>query len=96
MVCHEIARQTVLNEIIKKLKGVQKKVWPPFPIHIGTYSLLDFGHAKEEATNLSEMRLEGIEFKKHDSHKIVGNHLESCGLKDMSMKSSPMVKFSEG
>jgi hypothetical protein len=35
------------------------------------------------------MRLVGIEFKKHDPHKIVGNHLESCGLKRYEHKVSP-------
>jgi hypothetical protein len=89
LVCHEISRQTVLDRISKELKGVQKKVWPPFPIHIGTYSLLDFGHAKSEAATLSEMRLVGIEFKKHDPHKIVGNHLASCGLKRYEHEISP-------
>jgi hypothetical protein len=89
LVCREIARKTVLGGISKELKGVQKKVWPPFPIHIGTYSLLDFGHAKAEAATLSEMRLVGIEFKKHDPHKIVGNHLASCGLKRYEHEVSP-------
>jgi hypothetical protein len=66
LVCREIIRKTVLGGISKELKGVSKKVWPPFPIHIGRYYLLDFGHAKAEATTLEEMKLVDIEFKKHD------------------------------
>jgi hypothetical protein len=88
-VCREIFRKTVLGGIRKELKGVHKKVCPPFPIHIGTYSLLDFGHAKEEAATLTEMRLVGIKFKKHDPHKIVGNHLASCGLKRYEHEIAP-------
>jgi hypothetical protein len=45
---HDIARQTVIDGVSKELKGYSKKVWPPFPIHLSSYSLLDFGHAKSE------------------------------------------------
>jgi hypothetical protein len=81
--------KTVLGGISKELKGVSKKVWPPFPIHIGAYSLLDFGHAKAEATALEEMKLVDIEFKKHDPSKVVSNHLASCGLKRYEHEDSP-------
>jgi hypothetical protein len=40
----------MIRGIRKELKGFSKKVWPPFPIHFNTYSLLDFKHAKAEAT----------------------------------------------
>jgi hypothetical protein len=51
LLCREIVRQSVLGGIRKDLKGVSKKVWLPFPIRIGAYSLLDFGHAKAEAAD---------------------------------------------
>jgi hypothetical protein len=89
LLCHEIARQTMLGRISKELKGVSKKVWPPFPIHIGAYSLLDFGHAKDEAMVLEEMKLVDIELKKHDPSKVVRNHLVSCGLKRYEHEDSP-------
>jgi hypothetical protein len=89
LVCHEIARQTVIGGISKELKGFSKKVWPPFPIHLNTYSLLDFGHAKAEATALEDIKLVHIEFKKHDPHRIVGNHMASCGLKRYEHEHSP-------
>jgi hypothetical protein len=79
----------VLSGISKELKGVSKKVWPPFPIHIGAYSLLDFGHAKAEAMTLEEMKLVDIEFNKHDPNKVVRNHLVSCGLKRYEHEDSP-------
>ena len=66
LACCEIAMQTVIGGISKELKGFSKKVWPPFPIHLNTYSLLDFGHAKAEATTLEDIKLVNIEFKKYD------------------------------
>jgi hypothetical protein len=96
LVCHDIARQTVLSEVRKELKGVLKKVWPPFPIHIGTYSLLDFGHAKTEALTLEEMKLVDIEFKKHDPIKVVSNHMASCGLKRYENEDSPHDEIFQG
>jgi hypothetical protein len=57
LVCCKIARQTVISGIRKELKGFSKKVWPPFPIHLNTYSLLDFGHAKVEAAALEDIKI---------------------------------------
>jgi hypothetical protein len=79
----------VIGGISKELKEFSKKVWPPFPIHLNTYSLLDFKHAKAEATNLEDIKLVHIEFKKHDPHRIVGNHMASCGLKRYEHENSP-------
>ena len=64
--CREVARQTVLGGIIKEIKVMQKKVWPYFPLSIGSFSLLDFGHSRVEAATLEEIKLVSIEFKKHD------------------------------
>jgi hypothetical protein len=89
LLCREIARKSMLGEISKELKGVSKKVWPPFPIRINAYSLLYFGHAKAEATALEEMKLVDIDFKKHDPSKVVSNHLASCGLKRYEHEDSP-------
>jgi hypothetical protein len=96
LVCRELTRKNVLGGIRKELKGVQRKVWTSFPIHIGTYSLLDFGHAKVEAMTLEEMKLVDIKFKKHDPHKVMGNHMESCGLKIYEHKNSPHEKMFRG
>jgi hypothetical protein len=56
---------------------VQKKVWPYFPLQIGAFSLLDFGHSKVEVAALDEIKLVNIEFKKHDLQKVMGNHMAS-------------------
>jgi hypothetical protein len=86
----------VLGGISKELRGVERKVWMPFPIRIGLYSLLDFGHAKVEATTLEEMKLVDIEFKKHDPSKFVSNHLASCGLKRYEHEDSPPDEIFQG
>jgi hypothetical protein len=89
LACREIARQTVIGSISKELKGYSKKVWPPFPIHLNTYSLLDFGHAKAEAAALEDINLVHIKFKKHEPHRVVSNHLANCGLKRFEHENSP-------
>jgi hypothetical protein len=89
LVCCELAHETVLGGIGKELKIVQKNILPSFPLHIGMFSLLDFGHSKVEAVTLGEIKLVDIEFKKHDLQKIVGNHMASCNLKIYEHEYSP-------
>jgi hypothetical protein len=86
---HDIARQTVIDGVSKELKGYSKKVWPPFPIHLHSYSLLDFGHAKAEVAALEDLKLVHVEFEKHDPQRVVSNHLASCGLKRFEHENSP-------
>ena len=81
MVCREVAYQTVARGINKELKVAQKKVWPTFPIQVGMFTLLDFGHSKFEVTALEDVKLVDIEFKKHDPHNIVENHLAQFNMK---------------
>jgi hypothetical protein len=52
LACREVAKQTIIDGINKELKGYLKKVWPTFPVHLNSYSLLDFGHDKAEAVAL--------------------------------------------
>jgi hypothetical protein len=96
LVCREVAHQTVLGGINKELKAVQKKVWPTFPLQIGMFSLLDFGHSKVEAAALEEIKLVNIEFKKHDPQKIVGNHMALYNLKRYEHEDSPQDDIFRG
>ena len=66
LACPEIARQTVIGGVRKEFKGYSKKVWPPFPIHLSSHSLLDFRHAKPEAAALEDLKLVHVKFKKQD------------------------------
>jgi hypothetical protein len=89
LVCREIARQTVIGGISKELKGFSKKVWPPFPIHLNTYSLLDFGHAKAEAALWRILNWSTLSSRSTTHTRIVGNHMASCGLKRYEHENSP-------
>jgi hypothetical protein len=42
------------------------------------------------------MKLVDIEFKKHDPNKVVGNHMESCGLKIYEHEDSPHDEMFRG
>jgi hypothetical protein len=81
LVCREVAYQTVAGGITKELKAAQKKVWPNFPIQVGMFTLLDFGQSKVEDTTLEDVKLVDIEFKRHDPHKVVENHLAQYNMK---------------
>jgi hypothetical protein len=70
-VCREVADKTVEGGINKDMKAAQKKFWPTFPIQVGMFTLLDFGHSKVEAATLENVKLVDIKFKKHDPHNIV-------------------------
>jgi hypothetical protein len=89
LVCQEVAHQTVLGGISKELKAVQKKMWPTFPLQVGTFSLLDFGHSKVEAAALKDINILNIELKKHDSQKVIGNHMDLYNLKRYEHENSP-------
>ena len=92
----EVSRQTAIGGVSKELKGYSKKVWPLFPIHLSSYSLLDFRHAKAEATALEDLKLVHVKFKKHDPHRVVSNHLASCGLKRFEHENSPSDDIFQG
>jgi hypothetical protein len=89
LACREVARQTVIGGISKELKRYSKKVWPHFLVHLNSYSLLYFGHAKAEAAALEDLKLVLIKFKKHDLQRVVINHLASCGLKRFEHENLP-------
>jgi hypothetical protein len=52
MACREVARKMVIGVVSKELKGYSKKVWPSFLVRLNSYSLLDFGQAKDEVASL--------------------------------------------
>jgi hypothetical protein len=86
----------LLCGISKELKGYSKKVWPPFPVYLNSYSLLDFGHAKAEATALEDLNLVLIEYKKQDPQRVVSNHLANCGLKRFGHEDLPSDDIFQG
>jgi hypothetical protein len=78
------------------LKEAQKRVWPTFPIQVGVFSLSDFGHTKVEASVLEYIKLVEIEYKRHDPHRVVENHLSQFNMKIYIHKDSPYGEFFRG
>jgi hypothetical protein len=60
------------------------------------FSLLDFGHSKVEAASLEDVKLVDIDFKRHDPHKIVENHLDQYKLKRSVHENSPHDEIFKG
>jgi hypothetical protein len=81
LICREVAYQLVNGGIGIELKAQQKKSWPYFPVYLGKFALLNFGHSKVEAEALSEINLVDIEHRKHDPYQIIYKHVAQCGLK---------------
>jgi hypothetical protein len=80
----------------KEMKSTQKKVWLAFPIQVGMFTLLDFGHSKFEAATLEDVKLVDFKFKKHDPHKIVENHLDQFNMKWYMHENSPYDEIFRG
>jgi hypothetical protein len=91
-----VAYQILVGDINKELKATQKKVSPTFPIQVGMFTLLYFGHSKVEATTLEVVKLVDIEFKKRDPHKIVKNHLAQFNMKRYIHEDSPYDEMFRG
>jgi hypothetical protein len=96
LVCREVDYQRVSTGITKELKAAQKRVWPAFPRQVGIFSLSDFGHAKVEASTLYDIKLVDIEFKKHDPHRVVENHLSQFNMKKYIHEDSPYEEVFKG
>jgi hypothetical protein len=86
----------VSGGITKELKATQKRVWPTFPIQVGVFSLSDFGHAKVEASALEDIKLVDIEYKRHDPHRVVENHLAQFNMKKYIHEDSPYDEIFRG
>jgi hypothetical protein len=96
LVCREVAYQMTTGGINKELKESHKMVWPTFPLHVGMFSLLEFGHSKVEDVALEDVKLVDIEFKRHDPHKIMENHLAEYNLKKYVHENSPRDEMFRG
>jgi hypothetical protein len=60
------------------------------------FTLLDFGHTKFEVVALEDVKLVDIEFKIHDPHKIVENHLDQYNMKRYNHEESPYDEIFRG
>jgi hypothetical protein len=53
------------------------------------FTLSDFGHTKVEALSLEYVKLVDIEYKRHDPHRVVENHLAQFNIKRYIHEDSP-------
>jgi hypothetical protein len=60
------------------------------------FSLLDFGHSKVEVAALEDVKLVDIEFKRHDPHKIMENHLTQFNMRQYMHENSPYDEIFKG
>lgn len=91
-----MAYQTVTGGISKELKVAKKKVWLAFPLQVGMFSLLDFGHSKVEVVALEDFKLVDIEFKRNDPQKVMENHLAQYNLRRYVHEISPQGEVFRG
>jgi len=69
----EIAYQIVEKGMTRNLKDSKKKVWPPFPLRYGTYTLHDFKHAEKEVEKTKDLNLAVIPKRQYDPNKVAYN-----------------------
>ena len=60
------------------------------------FSLSDFGHAKIEDSSLEDIKLVDIEYKRHDPHRVVENHLAQFNMKRYMHEDSPYDEIFRG
>jgi hypothetical protein len=96
LVYREVAYQIIIGGIDKELKALQKKFGPTFPLQVGRFSLLNFGHSKVEDAALEDVKLLDVELRRHDPYQIVGNHLAQCNMKTYEHEDSPCDDIFKG
>jgi hypothetical protein len=67
LLMREIAYQTIRTGVTSFLMSNSKKLWPPFPVHIGNYSLLN-GNMLEKKQRLCKIYVYAWEVKKDMTH----------------------------
>jgi hypothetical protein len=76
----EIAYQTVEQGITTFLSASSKRIWPKFPLKVGSFTLLNVPHARKEETTLKELCLCIGVPRGHDPRGVVGEHIRALGL----------------
>jgi hypothetical protein len=62
------------------LQTNSKRLWPIFPLHIGSYSISNAQHTRKEDETLQELIMCSGEPKGHDPHELAIIHVRSVSL----------------
>jgi hypothetical protein len=92
LLAREITYQTVEKGATSYLSEKNKRYWPIFPLHIGSYSLQNKKQAEKESETLKELCLCLGEPKSHDPQNVVYEHMKSIRLAPQIMHEA---RFSE-
>jgi hypothetical protein len=68
------------SSITTLFQANSKKLWPSFPLHIGSVSISNPQHARKEVETLQELILSLGETKGHDPHELAISQVRSFGL----------------
>ena len=75
LVLEEISFQTVTKGIYKKCVAPKRKVWPKFPITLGSLTVPNYTWASELSDHIVSLKLGFARKMKHDPKGIVDLHL---------------------
>ena len=75
LVLEEISFQTVTEGIYKKCAALKRKVWPRFPITLGSLSVPTSTWESELSDHIMSLKLGFASKRKHDPKGIVDLHL---------------------
>ena len=92
LVLEEISFQIVTEGIYKKCVAPKRKVWPKFPITLGSLRIPTSTWASDLSDHIVSLNLGFSSKRKHDPKGIVAFHLKHNHLKhDMFMKKLQMT-----
>jgi hypothetical protein len=92
LLARDISYQTIEKGTTSYLSEKNKKYWPIFPIHIGSYSLANKKQDEKEDEALKELCLYLGEPKSQNPQNVVYEHMKVVKLAPQTMHESPVLR----
>jgi hypothetical protein len=80
----------------QRAEGNTEKCMADLPFQVNMFSLSNFGPSKVKVAALEDVKLIDIDFKIHDPHKIVENHLAQFNMRQYVHENSPYGEIFRG
>ena len=80
LLAREICYQIMSESVTQILKEEKKRGWPPFPLRIGVFTLLNYKHAEKEAAKFQALSLATIPNRFYDPKQTAYTALEQAKL----------------